>query len=63
GVPLPAAAIQFPLGHPAVASVVVGARSTAELDEDLDMFRWPIPAVLWGDLRREGLVAAEAPTP
>jgi len=63
GVPLPAAAIQFPLGHPAVASVVVGARSAAELDEDVDMFRWPIPAVLWADLRREGLVASEAPTP
>jgi len=63
GVPLAAAAVQFPLGHPAVASVVIGARSAAELDEDVDMFRWQIPAVLWADLRRGGLVAAEAPTP
>ena len=63
GVPLPAAALQFPLGHPAVASVVVGARSTAELDEDVGMFRWPIPAALWADLRRQGLIDAEAPTP
>ena len=63
GVPLPAAAIQFPLGHPAVASVVVGARSTTELDEDIAMFRWPVPSALWADLRREDLIAAEAPTP
>src|SRR5262249_61767887 len=63
GVPLPAAAIQFPLGPPAVASVVVGARSAAELDEDVGMFRWPISAALWADLRREGLIDAEAPTP
>ena len=63
GVPLPAAAIQFPLGHPAVASVLVGVRSAAELDEDLRMFRWPIPSALWAELRRDGLVAAEAPAP
>src|SRR5262249_32989542 len=63
GVPLPAAAIQFPLGHPAVAPVVGGPPPAAELAHDRGRFPLPIPAVLWADLRREGLVAAEAPTP
>lgn len=63
GVPLPAAAIQFPLGHPAVAAVVVGARSVAELEEDLRMFEWPIPPALWADLSQQGLIVPEAPAP
>ncbi len=62
-VPLKAAAIQFPLGHPAVASVVVGCRSVAELDENLAMFRHEIPGALWEDLRREGLLPEDAPDP
>lgn len=56
GVPLAAAAIQFPLRHPAVAAVVVGARSAAELEEDLRLFRWEVPAALWADLGGQGLV-------
>jgi len=63
GVPLKAAAIQFPLGHPAVVSVVIGSRSIAELDENIAMFRSNIPAALWDDLRREGLISATAPAP
>jgi D-threo-aldose 1-dehydrogenase len=62
-VPLKAAAIQFPLGHPAVASVVIGARSVAELDENLAMFNHPIPHQLWEEMRREGLLPPEAPAP
>ncbi len=62
-VPLKAAAIQFPLGHPAVATVVIGARSPAELTENVAMFRHPIPAELWDELRAEGLLPAEVPTP
>lgn len=63
GVPLPAAAIQFPLGHPAVAGVVIGARSVAELDEDVAMFRHPIPPDLWQELKAEDLLPGEAPVP
>ena len=63
GVPLAAAAMQFPLGHPAVASVIVGARSVAEVDDDVWMFRHPVPAGLWGALKREGLLPPAAPTP
>jgi len=62
GVPLKAAALQFPLAHPAVASVLTGARSRAEALENDALFREPIPAALWRDLKAEGLVAADAPT-
>ncbi|WP_305784598.1 aldo/keto reductase [Symbioplanes lichenis] len=50
GVPLRAAAIQFPLTHPAVASVLVGARSPEEVADAVRMARVPIPATLWTDL-------------
>jgi D-threo-aldose 1-dehydrogenase len=62
-VPLKAAAVQFPLGHPAVGCVVVGCRSVAQLDESIAMFELDIPPDLWGDLKAEGLLPAEAPTP
>ncbi|GAA1614667.1 aldo/keto reductase [Actinoplanes couchii] len=50
GVPLRAAAIQFPLTHPAVTSVLVGVRSPAEVDDAVAMASVPIPAALWQDL-------------
>ncbi len=61
--PLMAAAIQFPLAHQAVATVLTGVRSIAELEENERMFRFPVPVALWDDLRREGLLPDEAPTP
>jgi D-threo-aldose 1-dehydrogenase len=63
GAGLKAAALQFPLAHPAVTSLLVGARSPEELDEDLALLRAPLPAELWDDLRRERLLPEEAPTP
>ncbi len=62
-VPLKAAAIQFPLGHPAVASVLAGARSVQETEDNAAMMRYPIPADLWEELRHEGLIAPTIPTP
>lgn len=62
GVPLKAAAMQFPAAHPAVASVLTGARSVAELEENVAMAKVPVPAALWDDLRHRGLIAADAPT-
>ena len=50
GVPLRAAALRFPLRHPAVASVVVGCRSAAEVDDNADLLDLDIPDALWGDL-------------
>jgi D-threo-aldose 1-dehydrogenase len=62
-VPLKAAALQFPLGHPAVTCVVVGCRNAAQLDESLEMFEVDIPPLLWQDLKAQGLLPLEAPTP
>jgi D-threo-aldose 1-dehydrogenase len=63
GVSLKAAAVQFPLAHPAVASVIAGVRSIAHLDEYDLLFRQPIPGELWDDLRADGLIRPDAPTP
>ncbi len=63
GVPLRAAAIQFPLAHPAVVSLVAGVRSTAHLDDYPAMLAHQIPADLWAELKTEGLIASEAPVP
>jgi len=62
-VPLKAAALQFPLHHRCVASVIPGARSRGELAENLTMLRTPIPAEFWRDLKSRGLVDPAAPTP
>jgi len=63
GVPVRAAAIQFPLAHPAVTGLVAGVRTPAHLDEYPTAFRLGIPAALWDDLRAEGLLRSEAPVP
>ena len=63
GVPLRAAALQFPLAHPAVATVVVGARTPDEVDDTLAMAAVPIPDALWDDLRDRDLLRADAPVP
>ena len=51
GVPLKAAAIQFPFTHPAVGAVLTGARSEAEFSENLAMLQTPIAPALWDALR------------
>ncbi|HEY8439447.1 MAG TPA: aldo/keto reductase [Candidatus Limnocylindrales bacterium] len=63
GVSLKAAAVQFPLAHPAVVSVIAGVRSIEHLDEYAELYRAVIPPELWEDLRAESLIAAAAPTP
>lgn len=62
-VPLRAAALQFILAHPAIASVIPGARSVAEVEENVALVERPIPAALWTDLKSHGLIAEAAPTP
>jgi len=62
-VPLPAAALQFPLGHPIVASIIPGAISRAQVEQNLAAFRHPIPADLWAELKHEKLIRAAAPIP
>ncbi|MDQ2942713.1 MAG: aldo/keto reductase [Candidatus Dormibacteraeota bacterium] len=63
GVSLKAAAIQFPLAHPAVQAVLTGCRSVDELEENVEAFQTPIPGSLWEDLMAKGLLSAEAPVP
>jgi D-threo-aldose 1-dehydrogenase len=63
GVPLAAAALQFPLGHPSVAAVIPGARSAAQVARNLEVFRMDIPADLWAELQHEGLLRSDAPVP
>jgi D-threo-aldose 1-dehydrogenase len=62
-VPLAAAAIQFPLGHPQVSSVVIGAISAEEMLQNFELMSVEIPAALWSDLRSEGLLRMDAPLP
>ena len=50
-VPLKAAALQFPLAHPAVVSIIPGARTGGEVEENFRLVGHPIPAEFWSDLR------------
>ncbi len=63
GVALPAAALQFPLAHPVVASVIPGTRTEHEQRDLLTWWKTEIPGGLWGDLKSEGLLDKAAPTP
>ncbi|HYZ63762.1 MAG TPA: aldo/keto reductase [Acetobacteraceae bacterium] len=63
GVPLRAAALQFPLSHPAVATVIPGARDPGEVDDNIRLAAHPIPRALWTDLATAGLLRADAVPP
>lgn len=62
-VPLPAAALQFPLAHPAIPTICVGTRTVEQVDRNLRWFSHPIPAAFWAELKHEGLLRPDAPTP
>lgn len=63
GVPLAAAALQFPLAHPSVAAVIPGATRAAMVTENTINLCREIPGALWQELIYEGLIDAQAPTP
>jgi D-threo-aldose 1-dehydrogenase len=63
GVPLAAAALQFPIAHPAVTTVIPGAVAAREVRENVEHFRRPIPVALWEELKASGLLRPDAPTP
>ncbi len=63
GVPLRAAALRYPFAHPAVASVVVGPASAAEVRDNADMFGRAIPDELWHALVERGLLDEDVPLP
>ena len=62
-VPLRAAALQFPRAHPAVATVIPGARTIAEFDQNLALAARAVPPAFWQALSDRGLVAPDAPLP
>jgi D-threo-aldose 1-dehydrogenase len=61
--PLNAIALQFPLAHPAVISIVVGAVSSTEVAANIEALQIPIPPELWADLQAEELLESGAPVP
>jgi D-threo-aldose 1-dehydrogenase len=63
GVALAEAALQFPLAHPAIVALVVGATRPEEVRRNIEALSRPIPASLWSDLKAEGLLAPHAPAP
>ena len=63
GVELGAAAMQFPLFHPALCAVIPGALSIAEVKQNVGRMSAKIPADLWSELKREKLLDPAAPTP
>ena len=62
-VPLKAAALQFGLAHPAVASTIPGPRTPDEVSENVAMASFDIPSDLWAELKSERLIPDEAPIP
>ena len=63
GVPLPAAALQFPLHHPIVASVIPGGFRPEHVTTNIAHMRHEIPSELWAELKQQGLIRKDAPTP
>ena len=63
GVALPTAAVHFALGHPAVASVVLGAHSPQEVERNVAALTTKVPGALWADLKAARLLDVDAPVP
>jgi D-threo-aldose 1-dehydrogenase len=63
GVKLIEASLRFPLGHPAVVSVIPGAQNPQEVHRNAGIIRARIPGALWDDLKTEGLLRPDAPVP
>jgi len=63
GVPLAAAALQFPLAHPQIVSVIPGMAGRSQVEDAIRLMRIAIPAGFWIALREEGLLHPAAPTP
>jgi D-threo-aldose 1-dehydrogenase len=63
GVPLGAVALQFPFGHPAVASIIPGPNAPEQVRANVEWMRADVPSDLWAELKAEGLLRLDAPTP
>ena len=60
-VPLPAAALQFVVAHPAVPTFMTGTRTVQQLEQNLEWFSLDIPSQFWADLKAKGLLREDAP--
>lgn len=63
GVALPAAALQFPLAHPVVVSVIPGSASSREVEQNIIFMNAEIPAAFWSELKAQNLIDRDAPVP
>lgn len=63
GVSLQAVALQFPLAHPAVVSVIPGMARPSEVEENVAAIQQPVPVGVWADLKSEGLIDPASPVP
>ncbi|MEU5478248.1 aldo/keto reductase [Streptomyces mirabilis] len=63
GTTLRAAALAFPAAHPAVASVLAGARSAHEVRDCVEQFTTQVPEDFWRELREAKLLPEDAPVP
>jgi D-threo-aldose 1-dehydrogenase len=61
GTSLPQAAAQFPLAHPAIATVCLGARDREQVERNAALFEQPVPREAWRELAETGLLREEAP--
>ena len=62
-IPLKAAALQFPLGHPLVAAIIPGAFQPEQASENRQLVEFPIPSAFWEDCKSVRLIRIDAPTP
>jgi D-threo-aldose 1-dehydrogenase len=62
-IPMKAAALQFPFGHPTVVANIPGVKTKERFEENLSLFTYPIPADFWAALKAENLIVPEAPVP
>ena len=62
-VPLAAAALQFVLAHPSIPTIIPGTRGVKHLEQNIALIEREIPPAFWADLKREGLLFEDAPTP
>ena len=63
GVTLAAAALQFPLAHPQVAAVIPGLDGPLQVSRAFEQYDANIPSDFWSELRTQGLLLQDAPTP
>jgi D-threo-aldose 1-dehydrogenase len=63
GVALSAAALQFPLAHPAVVSIIPGAARQSEVNQNIESLTVAIPSAFWSDLKDRKLIDKDSPVP